>query len=74
MKVLLNSTDNSINSAAREHGVHTTTLNNRLSGRVIHGTKPGPELYLSNVEEDELVQYMSNANKVGRGCQNYTTY
>ena len=29
-------------AAARLHGVPRSTLTDRLSGRVIHGTKPGP--------------------------------
>ena len=67
IKAVLNSTRDSINSAAREHGVPTTTLKNRLSGRVVHGTNSGPVPYLSKVEEDELVDYLSEANKVGYG-------
>ena len=66
-KTVLNSTTDSINSAAREHGVPTTTLKNRLLGRVIHGTNSGPVPYVSKVEEDELVDYLSEANKVGYG-------
>lgn len=40
--------------AAREHGVPRQTLNDRISGRVVHGTKPGPKPYLSQPEEKEL--------------------
>ena len=36
------------NKAADLHGVPRSTLKDRLSGRVKHGTKPGPKLYLSN--------------------------
>ena len=32
--------------AAVEHGVPRITLNDRISGRVKHGTKPGPVPYL----------------------------
>ena len=67
IKSVLTSTADSINSAAREHGVPTTTLKNRLSGRVAHGTNPGPVPYLSSMEEEELVEYLSDANKVGYG-------
>ena len=67
IKAVLNSTTDSINSVARETGVSTTTLKNRLSGRVVHGTNSGPVPYLSKVEEDELVDYLSEANKVGYG-------
>jgi len=30
-----------MNEAAAQHGVPPTTLKNRLSGRLKHGTKPG---------------------------------
>ena len=30
-----------INKAAGDHGVPATTLQNRVSGRVVHGDKPG---------------------------------
>ena len=67
IKSVLTSTADSINSAAREDGVPTTTLKNRLSGRVVHGTNPGPVPYLSSMEEEELVEYLSDANKIGYG-------
>ena len=66
IKAVLISTASSINSAARDHGVPITTLKNRLSGRVVHGTKPGPVPYL-NTTEEELVEYLSEANKMGYG-------
>ena len=31
------------NQAAKEHGVPKSTLKDRLSGRVVHGTNPSPE-------------------------------
>ena len=37
----------SINKAAICHGVPRTTLQDWLSGRVIHDTKPGPAPYLN---------------------------
>ena len=37
----------SANKAADIHGVPRTTLNDRLSGRVEHGTYPGPKSYLT---------------------------
>ena len=39
------------NKAAVMHGVPSSTLKDHLSGRVIHGSKPGPKPYL-NVDED----------------------
>jgi len=43
----------SINRAAVEHSVLPTTLKDCLSGRVKHGTKPGPRPYLSPEEEED---------------------
>ena len=37
-----------VKRAAEEHCVPRTTLRDRLSGKVVHGTKPGPKPYLSN--------------------------
>ena len=64
---VLDSTDLSISAAARDHGVPVTTLKDRLSGRDLHGTKPRPVPYLGNSEEVHLVEYLSEANKVGYG-------
>ena len=36
----------SINKAAVLHGVPKTTLKDRLRGRVVHGTNPGPAKYV----------------------------
>ena len=44
-----------MNRAAIEHGVPRTTLKDRLSGRVIHGTNIGPKHYLTQEEEKQLV-------------------
>ena len=41
----------SISQAARDHGVPKTTLYDRVSGRVVHGSKPGPQPYLSRFLE-----------------------
>ena len=43
-----------VNQAARDHGVPITTLKDRISGRVKHGTKSGPQSYLSEKEDTEL--------------------
>ena len=40
MEAVQDGTATSINQAARQHGVPASTLKDRLSGRVIHGTKP----------------------------------
>lgn len=57
----------SINKAAVLHGVPCTTLKDRLSGRVKHGTKPGPSRYLSTEEEKELADHLVEVAKVGYG-------
>ena len=57
----------SINQAARDHGIPCTTLKDRISGRVVHGTKPGPVPYLTKEEEDELEKYLLDAAKCGFG-------
>ena len=42
-----------------------TTLKDRLSGRVIQGTKPGPIPYLSASEEDKLFQHVLTCAEIG---------
>ena len=53
--------------AACEHGVPRQTLRDRVSGKVIHCTKPGPKPYLSPVEEKELANYLVEVAKAGYG-------
>ena len=48
----------SINKVALLHEVPPTTLKDRLSGRVCHGTKAGPRQYLSEEEENILADYL----------------
>ena len=55
------------NRAADLHGVPRTTLKDRVSGRVLHGTKPGPIPYLSSNEESELASFLIDAAKIGYG-------
>ena len=57
----------SINQAARDHGVPPTTLKDRISGRVLHGSKPGPTPYLSEEEESELQKYLIDCSNLGYG-------
>ena len=54
----------SINKASELYGVPETTLKDRLSGRVVHRTKPGPKPYL-RPEEKELVNYLTKLLDVG---------
>ena len=55
------------NQAAKMYGVPPSTLKDRLSGRVVHGTKPGPVPYLSAKEEEELEEYIVEACILGYG-------
>ena len=55
------------NQAADHHRVPRSTLKDQLSGRVIHGTKSGPKIYLSADEENELEKYLLQGSKIGYG-------
>ena len=57
----------SISQAARDHRVPKTTLYDWVSGRVTHGTNPGPQPYLNSQEEKELGTYLKHCAKVGCG-------
>ena len=57
----------SINKAAVLHGVLKTTLKDRLSGRVVHGTNPGPAKYLDEEEEHALADHLNVSAKAGYG-------
>ena len=57
----------SINKAAQLHGVPPSTLKDRLSGRVAHGTKPGPVRYLNDAEERALSEHLIEAAQAGYG-------
>ena len=56
-----------VNEAARDYKILPTTLKDRLSGRVIHGTNMGAKPYLSREEEQELVEFLLNCAKMGYG-------
>ena len=57
----------SVTRAATTHGVPRTTLHDRISGRVAHGTKSGPPPYLSPHEEKEFSIFIEQTAKVGYG-------
>ena len=54
------------NAAARKHGVLPSILRDRLRGRVVHGSKPGPKPYLTAAEE-ELAVLLIDAANIGCG-------
>ena len=56
-----------INQAARDHGVPCSTLKDRISGKVELGRKPGPQSYLSKVEEHELGVFLKECAGIGYG-------
>ena len=56
-----------VKKAAAEYGVPTTTLRDRITGRVVHGTKPGPKPYLSSSEETELSHFLKTCTDIGYG-------
>ena len=57
----------SVQRAAITHGVPRQTLYDRISGRVKHGTNPGPKPFLSQVEEKDLAEFLEETSKAGYG-------
>ena len=53
------------NHAALEHGVPKNILKNRLSGHVVHRTKPGLRPYLDKSEEKELSEFLQKCSSMG---------
>jgi len=47
-----------VNEAAIMYGVPATTLKDRISGKVKHGTKSGPPKYLNDEEEKEFADFL----------------
>jgi len=56
-----------INEGARMYNVPPTTLKDKISLRVKHGTKPGPKKYLNGVEEEELATFLIDVSALGYG-------
>lgn len=56
-----------MNRAAIVFEVPRTTLKDRLSGRVKHGTNPGPIPYLTREEEAELASFLIECSSMGYG-------
>ncbi len=57
----------SVLRAARTHGVPRTSLQDRVLGKVVQGTNPGPKPYLSQTEEKELSNFLIDVAKTGYG-------
>ena len=57
----------SVHRPARDHGAHSTTLKDRLAGRVQHGDKPGPKPYLDQRREMELGHFCNSAPQTDMG-------
>ena len=47
--------------------VSRSTLKDRLSGRVVHGTNSGPKPYLTRDEETKLSAHLLRASSIGLG-------
>ena len=54
-----------VNRAATEYGVPRTTLKDRVSGRITHGSKSGRKPYLTHSEEKELYDYLMLCASIG---------
>ena len=55
----------SVRKAAEKYGVPKSTLQDRLSSRTAFGARSGPPRYLSDDEEEELVQFLMRSARIG---------
>ena len=55
----------SIRRAAELYNVPRSTLYDRVSGKVMHGARSGPQPYLSVEEEEELTNFLLETAKIG---------
>ena len=55
------------NKAEKLYEIPPSTLKDRLSGRVKHGRKPGPDPYLTDAEEKELSAFLVQCADIGYG-------
>ena len=55
----------SIRHAALLYNVPKSTLSDRISGRVVHGKKSGPQPYLTLAEEEELASFLIGCASIG---------
>ena len=57
----------SINKATVMYNMPCTSLKDQLSGKVVHGTRPGPKRYLNEIEEKVLADHLIEATSIGYG-------
>ena len=55
-----------VRRAALEYNIPKSTLSDRVSGKVQPGTVSGPPRYLSDEEEQEVVNWISGCAEIGR--------
>lgn len=55
----------SVRKAALMYGIPKSTLGDRISGRVLAGSKSGPLRYLSEQEEEELISFIKGCAEIG---------
>ena len=54
-----------IRRVAEEYNVPRSTLHDRVSGKVVLGSKSGPRKYLDSNEEAELANFLSGCSAIG---------
>ena len=50
-----------------QHGIPGQTIGDQVSGKVVHGTNPGPKPFLSTLEQKELSSCLVDVAKAGYG-------
>ena len=55
----------SVRKAALMYGIPKSTLGDRITGRVLEGSKSGPLKYLSEQEEEELISFIIGCAEIG---------
>ena len=55
----------SVRRAAETYGVPRSTLGDRISGRIVHGTSSGASRFLNDDEEEELVSFILGCASIG---------
>ena len=68
MAIALDSVTNkgmSVRKAALYYNVPKSTVGDRVSGRIQHGSVSGPPKYLTNEEEHELVRFLIRCASIG---------